>query len=44
MTRPMAKRGSGLPYEDNAAHLRDELRKLDLLIERRAAAWIAAGR
>ena len=36
MTRPTAKRRSGLPYEDNAAHLRDELRKLDLLIQRRA--------
>jgi AAA+ superfamily predicted ATPase len=38
MNRPMAQRGAGLPYEDNAAHLRDELRKLDMLIERRAAA------
>ena len=38
MTRPMAEHRSGLPCEDNAAHLRDELRKLDMLIERRALA------
>ena len=34
----MAKQGSALAYEDNAAHLGDELRKLDMLIERRAMA------
>ncbi len=38
MTRPTAERRSGLLYEDNAAHLKDELRKLDLLIHRRALA------
>jgi hypothetical protein len=39
MTRRLAEQGSALPYEDNAAHLRDELRRLDLLIQRRASAW-----
>jgi hypothetical protein len=38
MARRMAKRHSGLPYEDNAAHLSDELCQLDMQIERRAAA------
>jgi AAA+ superfamily predicted ATPase len=38
MTWRMAEQGSALPYEDNAAHLRDELRRLDLLIQRRALA------
>ena len=38
VTRPLAKQGFGLSYEDNAAHLSDELHKLDMLIQRRAMA------
>lgn len=37
MTRRLAEQGSALPYDDNAAHLRDELRRLDMLIQRRAS-------
>jgi ATPase family associated with various cellular activities (AAA) len=36
MARPMAQQISALSYDDNAAHLSDELRRLDILIERRA--------
>src|SRR2546427_133651 len=33
MVQPQARREAPLFYEDNAAHLADELRKLDLLIQ-----------
>jgi AAA+ superfamily predicted ATPase len=36
MTRQMATQQSALSYDDNTAHLRAELRRLDLLIERHA--------
>jgi AAA+ superfamily predicted ATPase len=36
MARQISRQDSALSYDSNAAHLRDELRRLDLLIERRA--------